>query len=206
MQINKTCNACPLHKSAKSICLQGLRVESPRPLMIYAPHPDYFSDNAKRAFANDSGRFLDWVLARLSIPVDSVAYDYVLRCYPRGKLPTTKAGRAEYALECNHYRFANIAKVKPRAIVTVGGAAFELFTGKGSTLLKEHLERPVPAWENVVKRYSPNIFPAYSLEMILLKSPSDCVSLVRTVYNAAIEAGLKPRFNPVIKPFSWPIL
>lgn len=201
--INSECNWCPLHESAKSVCLKGRNTDKHRPLMIFTGHPDYFADNAGKGFSMDSGRILDNILMRMSINPDDVAYDYVLRCYPKKTMPSTKEGRSNCVRECNHYRFASIARVKPRAIVCLGGVAFEAFTGKSSNQLKQWLERECRAWEPVVGKYAKSVWVGYTLELILLKSAADTVSTAAAIWFAAEQAGLKPKVNPSVRPFEW---
>lgn len=201
--LNPSCEACCLYEHAKSVCLKGKNVDGHRPLAIFTSHPDYFADNAGRGYVMDSGKILDNILLRMSVNPSDVAYEYVLRCYPKKSLPTTKAGRADCFLECNRYRFASIAKLRPKAIVVLGGTAFEAFTGKSSNQLKHYAERQVRAWEPVVGKHCSVVWVGYTLELILLKSAADTVSTARTIWQAAEQAGLRPKINPQVKPFEW---
>lgn len=201
-QINPNCDACPLHKSAKpkSICLKGRNCNGTKKLIIYTDHPDYFADNSQRGYSLDTGKILDWMLKRMSIDPEQVAYDYTLRCYPGKGMPTTKAGRLADIEECSHYRFATIAKLKPRALVVLGQTSLEAFTGK--TRIGQYEGQNLICWEGVVRDYCDNVWIGYSLNYILLY-PSDTYRVFRVIYNAAEQAGLKPKLDPTIPPFRW---
>lgn len=199
-QINPNCTACALHESARFVCLKGKNTDGRRPLMIFTDHPDYFADNAGRGYANDTGRILDWLLQRMSIDPAKVAYEYTLHCYPKKELPSTKAGRTICIEECSHYRFALIAKCRPKAIVSLGQTSLEAFTGQ--TKVGQWTDLRVPCWEGVVRDYVQHVHVSYSLAYILLY-PSDTPMVYRTIFRAAEEAGLKPRINPNVPAFKW---
>lgn len=169
--------------------------------MVFTDHPNYFADHAQKPYALDCGRLLDWMFQRMSVAPDRVAYDYTLRCYPKKDLPSTKAERANYILECNQYRFASIAKVRPRAIAILGQSSLEAFTGQAKVgPLSERSYRP---WEGVVRKYVERVWIGYSIEYCLI-SPSDSVQVFRTLWQAAEDAGLKPKLDPSIPPFKFP--
>lgn len=203
-QINPDCKRCPLHESAHSraVCLRGKNSDVAQRLVIFTDHPDYFADHAQRPYAMDSGRLLDWMLKRMSINPARVAFEYTLRCYPKKSLPTTKAGRADCIVECNKYRFARIAKLKPRAIVTLGQTSLEAFTGKNK--VGEFSERRVPAWEGVVRDYVSGVWVGYSPWACLGPSASEAVSIFRTIWQGADESGLRPVIDPSVPPFQFP--
>lgn len=201
-QINPLCNDCKLHLDAKTVCLRGKNGDiGYRPLVVFTDYPDYFADNAKRGYALDVGRMLDWLFARMSIELaEHVAYEYTLRCYAKNTLPTTKADRAVCIEECSHYRYDSIAKLQPKAIAVLGQVSLEAFTGK--TGIGGYVERKVRAWEPVVSRFVREVHVGYSINYILT-SPADTVGVFRVLFEAAKDAGLNPKLNPNVPPFSW---
>jgi len=200
----RDCNDCKLASGCKVNCLKGREADEPHPpLMIFTDHPDYFADHAKRPYAYDTGKFLDWLFKRMSIdPETSVGYEYTIRCYPVGGLPKSKAGRAPYIEECSQHRFATIAKFKPRAVVAMGTATLEAFTGKAK-VGDHHGTRVIP-WEGAVREVTDVLWACYSVGYAL-KSPSETPSIFRVLYRAAESAGLKPKLNPNVAPFKWSI-
>lgn len=168
--------------------------------MIWTDHPDYFADNAGRAYVMEQGTMLKWLLDCMTVSPDDVAIDYTLRCYPKAGLPSGKAGRALLIEECNVYRFATIAKVKPKVLVGFGQVTLEAFTGR--TRIGEHVEQRIRCWEPVVRDYAEHIWMAYNLNYIL-GYPSDTQNNFRVLFMAAKEAGLNPKVNPTVPPFRW---
>lgn len=198
-QINPKCTLCPCHVSARTVCLKG-KVAPRSRLVVFTDSPDYFADNAGRPYALDTGKILDWMFARMSVPSKDVSYEYTIRCYGKDTLPTTKAGRAQCIEECAQYRFATIAKIKPKAIAVLGQVSFEAFTGAGK--VGEHEGRRLRAWEPVVRDFVDGVWCGYSLAYILI-SPSDAYRVFRVLYKAAEEAGLNPELDPSVPPFVW---
>lgn len=200
-QINPNCTACPLNEGASCVCLKG-KGESKGGLMVFTDYPDYFADRARKGYALDVGKILDWMFVRMSVdPRESVRYEYTLRCYAQKTLPTTKANRYACIQECNSYRFATIAKTKPKAIATLGQVSLEAFTGR--TRVKDSNGLNIPVNEGIVRRHVQHVWVGYSIQYILL-SPSETPDLFRVLWYAAQEAGLKPKLNPTVPPFVWP--
>lgn len=188
------------HQSARTVCLRGKNSQTHSKLVIFTDAPDYFADNAGKPYALDVGLMLDWLLKRMSIDPDDVAYEYTLRCYGKGSLPTTKAARCVCIEECSRFRFAALARIRPRAIVALGQVSLEAFTGK--TQVGEYEGQRLIPWEPVVRDYTSGIWCGYSINYALI-SPSDTYRIFRVIFKAAQEAGLKPRPNPNIAPFQW---
>lgn len=203
-QINPSCDACLLHECAhkRAVCLKGKNTDARRALMVFTDHPDYFADHAQRPYAMDCGRLLDWMFLRMSIDPKRVAYDYTLRCYPKKSLPGSKADRANLILECNQYRFASIAKVRPRAIACLGQTTLEAFTGQAK--VGPLAERDYVPWEGVVRKYVKRVWIGYNPWACLGPSASDAVSIFRTLWQAAEDANMKPVLNPSVPPFNFP--
>lgn len=198
-QINPKCTACVLYKGAKRVCLKGRNTDSHKKLMIFTDAPDYFADNGGKPYAMETGEFVDWLLKRMSINPDDVALDYTLRCYAKEKL-STKASRAVAIEECSQYRFASITKVRPRSIVALGQASMEAFCGK--TKVADCEGQSFRSWESMVSQHAPSVWIGYSIAYALI-APSDSGNIYRTVFQAAKEAGMKPKIDPSIPPFRW---
>lgn len=199
-QINPSCTACQLHEGTSCVCLKG-KTGSIGGLMVFTDFPDYFAERARRPYTLDVGTILRWMFQRMSIDPDEITYEYTLRCYAQKTLPTTKAGRSVCIQECNQYRFATIAKARPRAIVTLGQTSLEAFTGR--TRVKDCSGLAIPSNEGIVKRYVKHIWCGYSVQYAL-STPSESVDLFRVLWYAAHEAKLKPKLNPRIAPFKFP--
>lgn len=199
-QINPSCKDCQLHIGASCVCLKG-KGSAKGSLMIFSDYPDYFADRARRPYSMDVGKLLNWLLLRMSVDPEDVVYEYTLRCYAQKTLPTTKAERYVCIQECNQYRFATIAKCRPKAIVTFGQVSLEAFTGK--TRVKDNSGLNVPTNEGLVKKYVPHVWCGYSVQYGLM-SPAEVPDMFRTIWYAAKEAGFKLKINPNVPPFVWP--
>lgn len=201
-QINPGCKDCSLHTGTSCVCMKG-KGETYGTMTVFTDFPDYFATRARRAYALDVGRFLDWMFERMSINPRLINYEYTLRCYAQKTLPTTKAGRLVCIQECNQYRFAIVAKQRPKAIVTLGQVSLEAFTGR--TKLKDNNGLQVPTNELIISRRCgiEHIWCGYSVQYALM-SPSESPDMFRVLWYAAEEAGLKPKLNPSVTPFQWP--
>lgn len=202
-QINPRCTSCPAYKTARgsSICLAGQsRLGTHKKLVVFTDYPDFFSNLASKPYSLEAGKILDWLFARMSVDSNDVAYEYTLRCYPGKSLPSKKSDRGSWIEECSQYRFATLAKLKPKAIATLGQVSLEAFTGK--TQLGPNIGRNIRAWEPVVRDYAEHVWVGYSLTYILLY-PSDTPSVFRVLFQAALEAGLNPKIDPTVPPFHW---
>lgn len=199
---NPNCKACICHESAnrKSICLEGRNVNGQRDLVVFTDYPDYFANGSNRGYALDCRRILDWMFKRMSVEPSRVAYDYTLRCYAKDTLPTKKEERTVCIEECSEYRFDSLELLKPKSIVCLGQTSLEAFTGKSQ--IGQWVERKIRAWEPVVREYVDSVWVGYSLQYILV-SPSDTPSVFRVLFQAASDAGLKPKIDPSVPPFIW---
>lgn len=182
--------------------MRGRNAETRKRLLIYTDYPDYFAEHAGRAYALHAGKFLDWCLRSMSLDPTQVAYDYTLKCYAKKTLPSTKAARSEVIIKCSRYRFATIAKVKPKAIVCLGSTSLEAFTGKSKA--GAYNGRKVPIWEGVVRDYVQHVWVSHGLSYVLFDGAGESQDVFRTIYCAAEEAGLKPEIDPSVPPFKWP--
>ncbi|MEK7112980.1 MAG: DNA polymerase, partial [Patescibacteria group bacterium] len=118
-----SCILCPLHKTAKSICIPGRGSESPKFLFVgQAPGQD--EDQQNKVFVGPAGQFLldaikeyDLLPARLTNTV---------RCFP----PQDREPRVEEVEKCRLYLMQEIEEVKPNIIVALGNIALKALTGK----------------------------------------------------------------------------
>lgn len=199
-QINPSCTNCSLHEGTSCVCLKG-RGDSNKSVMIFTDFPDYFAERARRPYVLDVYKLLEWMLKRMSIDPSDINFEYTLRCYAQKTLPTTKAKRSVCIQECNQYRFATIAKHKPRSIVTLGQVSLEAFTGR--TRVKDNDGLAIPTNEGIVKQFVKHVWVGYSVQYAL-RSPSESPDMFRSIWFAALEAGFKPKIDASIPPFVWP--
>jgi uracil-DNA glycosylase family 4 len=149
---------------------------------------------------SDSADFLRWLLRRMSI-TSGFYIDYVLKCYPKNcRQFGTKAHRANMIEACATYRLATLQQMKPRALVAMGTTACEAFTG--SEKVSEWAgARWIPN-EPFVREFLEGIWVTYS-PGYALQGASESVPIYRTLFQAAEEAGLNPKFNPNVKHYDY---
>jgi uracil-DNA glycosylase len=101
---------------------------------------------------------------------------------------------------CSVYRVATLQQLRPKTIVAMGSVACEAFIGEqkvgnfeGTCWIPNE-----PFVREFVERVWITYSPAYALE-----DPSNAVSIYRTLYQAAEEAGLNPKFNKEAKAFDY---
>lgn len=198
-QIKPDCKRCSCHETARTVCMRGHNSRDHRPLVVFTDFPDYFADNSGKPYALDTRRILDWMFRRMSVSPGDVALEYTLRCYSP-KLSKAKAGRAPAIEACSRYRFATIARLRPKAIAVLGQISLEAFTGKSK--VGDHEGTRIRAWEPVVRDHVDEVWVGYSIAYCLI-SPSDTYRVFRVLYRAAEDAGLNPKLNPNIPPFIW---
>jgi len=193
---NPNCTRCQLanwtNKDAKSICLKGEGGDSAK-LLILMDAPTIVEDKRHRSFVSDGVEYLKFLMKRMSVDRADYYLDYVLKCYPKAcKQFGTKAHRQQMLEACSVYTVATLQFLKPKAIVLMGRVACEAAMGsdeignfEGATWCPK---------QPLFREYVPHVYitynPAYGLQ-----DPSESVGIYRTIFAAAQEAKLKPKFN-----------
>lgn len=202
MDENPNCKLCELSESAhpRSVCLKGEGTGIAR-LLIYMDTPTLVEDRRHRGFVSDGASLLHWMLNRMSVNLNHVYFDYILKCYPgKSKLYSKKAYRLNYIEACSFYRVATLQHIRPAAVIGMGSRCCEAFLGSEKVALYEGTDwTPMePLMRDYIDRIFITYSPAYALE-----SPAESVSIYRTLWAAAEKAGLKPRFNKYLKAFDY---
>lgn len=186
----KDCTKCPLHEFAKTNCHPGKGSLNPK-LLIRLDYP-YIDDDRSGIIGNSQAtKLLLWLLKRMSLTLDEIAIDFVLKCHkPKNQLKK-KPDRLNAINQCRSNDSFKQFFVK--AIVLMGSIACE-------SRFKEQLKDKESAfWQD-----NPRIFVTYS-PAYAIETPSETVGIYRMIWWAAEHAGLKPKFNPNIKPFNYDI-
>jgi len=198
---NTECTDCVLHERAKHRCLPSLGTQD-AVLAIYLDSPSFLDDRRGRSFVSDNAEFVKFCLKRMSVSLDNVFLDYIVKCCP-GKMPGQKENRMACVRACSQYRFAALQKLPHiKAIVGLGSLACETFT-----LVKEVGKRAGSDWEPIspiMKQYVDHIWIGMS-PGVLKEQPSEAGSIFRVIWMAAEEAGLKPEVNLEIKPYDFAV-
>lgn len=204
MDENPNCTLCVLSSSAhpRSVCLKG-EGSGIAQLVIFMDAPSLVEDRRHHSFVSDGAALLKWMLNRMSVNINHVYFDYILKCYP-GKCReySKKAYRLNFIEACSTYRVATLQHIRPRAVIGMGSKCCEAFLGSDKVALYEGTDwTPM---EPMMRDYVDKVFitysPAYALE-----DAAESVSIYRTLWAAAEKAGLKPRFNKYLKAFDYGI-
>lgn len=196
------CVDCELHRKAKHRCLPSWGTPDLCKLAIYLDHPSAVEDKRGRSFVSDNADFVQFCLRRMSVNIEEVYLDYILKCYPI-KLPGKKPDRMACVSACAQYRLASLEDLPHlRAVVGLGSLACETFTGVKEIGLKAGV-----SWEPIspiMRQLCPTIWIGYSPGSVREK-PSEAGAIYRVIFRAAEQAGLNPKPNLSIKPYEFVI-
>lgn len=190
-----------LHKRAKHRCLPSQGGQDCR-LAIFLDSPNFMDDKRGRSFVSDNAEFVKWSLRRMTVDLEDVYLDYIVKCYP-GKMPGKKDDRMACVRACSQYRFAALQKLPHiKAVVALGSLGCETFT-----MVKEVGKKAGADWEPispVMRQHIDRIWIGMS-PGVLKEQPSEAGSIFRVIWMAAEEAGLKPVVNQDVKPYPFEV-
>lgn len=125
MPRNAECRDCPLHESAKSVCVWG-RQTGPNPrIMVIGEAPGAQEDEQGLPFVGPSGDLNNEALAKAGLGGVPIYFTNVAKCRSIGP---PKPGQIK---ACRHYLEEEIASVKPEFVLLYGATAWKQF-GVGS--------------------------------------------------------------------------
>ncbi len=180
------CTKCLLHKFARTNCFQPRGSSNPK-LLIRLDYPYIDDDKGGQSKAT---KLLLWMIKRMSLSLEQIAIDYILKCHKPKQQLKKKPERLEAIRQC---KSNDNLSIKPKAIVLMGSIACE---SKFPDQLKN---REGAYWFD-----NPRVFVTYS-PAYAIETPSQIVGIYRMIWWAAEYAGLNPKFNPQIKPFNYDI-
>lgn len=196
---NPECTDCVLHTKAKHVCLPSVGTQD-AVLAIYLDYPSFIDDRRGRGFVSDNAEFVKFCLKRMSVNLEDVYLDYIVKCAP-GKMPGQKADRMSCVNACSQYRFAALQNLPHlKAIVGLGSLSCETFT-----LVKEVGKRTGSDWKPIspiMQQHVDRIWIGMS-PGVLKEQPAEAGSIFRVIWMAAEEAGLKPEVNQNMKPYEF---
>lgn len=119
------CVACPLHKKCSSVCIRTANPIPGADVMIFGDAPGKDEDETGRNFVGDPGRKLNYLLVKSKLKRKDVPIANVGRCKPPSKTPTKTILKA-----CWPYTLHDILTIRPKVIVAMGSAAFQMLAPK----------------------------------------------------------------------------
>ncbi len=138
----RVCKKCALCRDRKN----AVPGEGPpdADLMVVGEGPGANEDEQGRPFVGRAGKLLDDILAAIGCPRETVYIANIVKCRP----PQNRNPEREEIAECVSYLHRQIALVKPRVIIAMGGVAastlLEFKGSLGSLRNKVHMFRGVP--------------------------------------------------------------
>lgn len=124
---NPKCTRCPLHETARQVCIPG---DGPKnaDILLVGQNPGREEDRKGKPFVGSSGKILKSQLTKAGFDAENygtskdwptIRYTNAVRCItPNNREPTPAEAKA-----CRPYLEEEIARVKPRYVVTAGGFA-----------------------------------------------------------------------------------
>ncbi len=122
------CTACPLAAARTTVVVGSGPV--PADLLLLGEAPGVQEDATGVPFVGRAGQLLDRLLDEARLARPTVAVTNVVKCRPPGNRPPT---RAEVAT-CRGWLVAQLAEIRPRVVVTLGGTATAWMLGRGLRL------------------------------------------------------------------------
>lgn len=201
MNEDHNCSRCELGATVgKSICLKGRGGDNPS-ILIFLDAPNAIESKRGRGIVSEGAEWLFWAFKRMSIPPTEFYIDYVLKCWPAPNHNFGKKAYRQVMVEaCSYYRFATLQLLQPKVVIAMGGKACEAFVGQDKVSAFEGTSwMPVePEVRDVVPLVWVTYSPAYALQ-----DPAESVGIFRTLWHAAIQAGLTPTINQDLQPYDY---
>jgi probable DNA metabolism protein len=132
------CRACPLGAAATQ-AVPGEGPAAPQ-LMFVGEQPGDQEDLRGRPFVGPAGQLFDRALQAVGVSRDTVYVSNAVRHFKfelRGKRRVHKTPTQQEALACGHFLDEEIALVRPRALVALGGTAARALLGRPVAVLTE---------------------------------------------------------------------
>lgn len=202
MKENHNCKLCSLHSvvNQKSICLKG-RGSKDASLLIFLDAPTFVEDRRSKPFVSESSDYVDYLMKQMSIDREDYYLEYTIKCFAKAsKEFGRKPQRQQIIQACTKYRLATLQFVKPKAVVLMGPTSCEAVMGSEKVGMFEGT-----SWtpkEPMLREFVEHVWitynPAYGLQDI-----AESVGIYRVLFNAAIDAGLIPKYNDTIKKFDY---
>lgn len=156
----ETCTACDLYRAATQVVFgDGAETAS---ILLLGEQPGDQEDRVGEPFAGPAGEMLDDALIEAGIDRDDVYITNVVKHFrfeEKGKRRLHKKPTRRHVSACRPWLDAEIARVQPDVIVTLGGSAAQAILERNVRVLSDH---GVPIeWEGVI--VLPTIHPSFVL-------------------------------------------
>ena len=125
------CSACILHKEAKTVCNLA---DGPVPCdgAVLGEAPGFNEDQHGIPFCGKTGVFLRRMLKDIGLDPRKLFFFNTVACRP----PANRQPKAKEIKACSPFLFAQLERVKPKAVLVLGNAALRAVTGKKGAITK----------------------------------------------------------------------
>lgn len=137
------CRRCDLWRHATQ-AVPGMGPDNAR-IMLIGEQPGDHEDLAGRAFVGPAGQILDDALRRAGLPRETVFLTNAVKHFKwvaRGKRRLHQTPGQQEVEACAHWLEAELARVRPAVIVTLGATALGAVLGHKANM-RDYLDRPV---------------------------------------------------------------
>ncbi|MGH7658968.1 MAG: uracil-DNA glycosylase [Gemmatimonadales bacterium] len=129
-EVVRQCGLCPLGRTrANAVPGEG---NPNADLMLVGEGPGQNEDETGRPFVGRAGELLDRILGSIELPRESVFIANIVKCRP----PGNRKPLPEESTSCIPYLHRQIALIKPKVLVALGGTAAESLLGMRMALGK----------------------------------------------------------------------
>jgi uracil-DNA glycosylase family protein len=179
------CRRCELWQNAT----QAVGGAGPKraALMLLGEQPGDQEDLAGLPFVGPAGKLLDTLLEEAGIARKDVYITNAVKHFkwePRGKRRMHKTPAQREVAACEYWLERELAKVRPKVVIALGGTALKAITGQASATLKEAMAQPFQhAGRWVVATYHPSY--------VLRVPGADARQQARAALAAALRTALK---------------
>lgn len=195
------CVDCQLHTNARHRCLES-RGDVSCKLAIFLDYPNMIEDRSGKTWSSDNAKFVDYSLRRMSVPLESVYRDYIVKCYPK-KMPGAKGDRMQCVNACSQYRYAALEELPAlKAICVLGSLGCEAMTMDKIVGNKAGADW-VPSSPTMRVLFS-SVWVGFS-PGLLKEKPAEAGSIYRVIWMAAVQAGLNPKLNESVDLYDFDV-
>lgn len=198
--IHKKCSLCKLHKSARTVCINGFGAENPK-IIVFLDNPPIEEDRRHKSGISKYAKLVIWLFKRMSIDSSSFRIEYTLRCHAEEKDIKTQKDFKPKVDACSSHQLAILQKHSKAIVIGMGKLSCYALLGSDKhgdyegmkwSMIRTSIK--IKRWQQTWITYS----PAYAFQ-----TPSETPRLYRVLFAAAEEAGLNPLFDPNVKPFDF---
>jgi DNA polymerase I len=173
---NPDCKGCKLHKTCHHVCVEGTpasHTEDKKDIFILGEAPGKEEDAQGVPFIGRTGQSTRNVLRQMGL-LDRVFLDNSVRCRP----PDNATPGLPLIRACQYWK-DEVARLKPKYLVLMGGTAIKALTGNRSANIAQYRDRK--QWVEEIHGHKVKVIATYH-PAYALRNPSMWSSIVDDLY------------------------